>query len=100
MADFAPVHPGEILRTEFLEPLNLSAYQLARAIDVPQTRLSQILHGRRSITADTGLRLSRALGLSEMFWINMQARYDAETAKDHLADRLESIHPLQTEIGA
>ena len=92
MADFAPVHPGEILRTEFLEPLHLSSYQLARAIDVPQTRLSQILHGRRSITADTGLRLSKALGLSEMFWINLQARYDAETAKDQLADRLESIH--------
>jgi len=100
MADFAPIHPGEILRTEFLEPLDLSAYQLARAIDVPQTRLSQILHGRRSITADTGLRLSKALGLSEMFWINMQARYDAETAKDHLAHRLDSIHPVQTEIGA
>lgn len=92
MADFAPIHPGEILRTEFLEPLHLSAYQLARAIDVPQTRLSQILRGRRSITADTGLRLSKALGLSEMFWINMQARYDAETAKDQLADSLESIH--------
>ena len=100
MADFAPIHPGEILRTEFLEPLNLSAYQLARAIDVPQTRLSQILHGRRSITADTGLRLSKALGLSEMFWINLQVRYDAETAKDQLAGRLESIHPIQTEIGA
>lgn len=91
MADFAPIHPGEILRTEFLEPLNLSPYQLARAIDVPQTRLSQILHGCRSITADTGLRLSKALGLSEMFWINLQARYDAETAKDRLAGRLESV---------
>jgi antitoxin HigA-1 len=94
MPDFAPVHPGEILRTEFLEPFQLSAYQLARAIDVPQTRLSEILRGRRSITADTGLRLSKALGLSDMFWINMQARYDAETAKDELADRLASIEPV------
>ncbi|GEM_PF-81998 len=89
-----PVHPGEVLRTEFLEPLNLSAYQIARAISVPQTRLSQILQGRRSITADTGLRLSRVLGLSDMFWINMQARYDAETARDNLAEELKDIRPL------
>jgi addiction module HigA family antidote len=94
MPDFAPVHPGEILRTEFLEPLRISAYQLAHAINVPQTRLSEIIRGRRSITADTGLRLSRALGLSDMFWINLQARYDAETAKDELAEHLLAIRPV------
>ncbi len=94
MTNFPPVHPGEILRTEFLDPLNVTAYQLAHAIDVPQTRISEILRGRRSITADTGLRLSRAFGLSDMFWINMQARYDAETAKDELAGRLDTITPV------
>jgi addiction module HigA family antidote len=94
MADFAPVHPGEILRTEFLEPLGISAYRLSKAIDVPQTRLSEILRGRRSITADTVLRLSKALGLSDMFWLNMQARYDAEIARDALAGRLASIEPV------
>jgi antitoxin HigA-1 len=94
MADFAPVHPGEILRSEFLEPLGISTYRLAKAIDVPQTRLSEILRGRRAITADTALRLSKALGMSDMFWVNMQARYDAEMAKDALADRLAAIQPV------
>ena len=94
MADFAPVHPGEILRIEFLEPLGISTYRLAKAIDVPQTRLSEILRGRRAITADTALRLSKALGLSDMFWVNMQARYDAEMAKDALADQLAAIQPV------
>lgn len=94
MTDFPPIHPGQILREEFLEPLNITAYQLANAIHVPQTRLSEILHGRRSITADTGLRLSRAFGLSEMYWINMQAHYDAETAKDELVDQLGAIEPI------
>jgi antitoxin HigA-1 len=77
MTDFAPTHPGEILAEEFLGPMGITAYRLAKEIDVPQTRLSEILAGRRSITADTGVRLSRALGLSDMFWINLQARYDA-----------------------
>jgi addiction module HigA family antidote len=94
MADFPPVHPGEILRTEFLEPLGISTYRLAKAIDVPQTRLSEILRGRRAITADTALRLSKALALSDMFWVNMQGRYDAEMAKDELADQLAAIQPV------
>lgn len=94
MADFPPVHPGEILRTEFLEPLEISTYRLAKAIDVPQTRLSEILRGRRAITADTALRLSKALGLSDMFWVNLQGRYDAEMAKDELAERLAAIEPV------
>jgi antitoxin HigA-1 len=94
MADFAPTHPGEILAEEFLEPLGITAYRLAKEIDVPQTRLSEILAGRRGITADTGLRLSRALGLSDMFWINLQARYDADIVRIEKSDELDHIHPL------
>ncbi|RAV14662.1 addiction module antidote protein, HigA family [Mycolicibacterium sp. GF69] len=94
MADFAPTHPGEILAEEFLEPLGITPYRLAKEIDVPQTRLSEIISGRRGITADTGLRLSRALGLSDMFWINLQARYDADMVRIDKNDELEHIHPL------
>jgi antitoxin HigA-1 len=94
MADFAPTHPGEILAEEFLAPLGITAYRLAREIGVPQPRLSEIIHGRRSITADTGLRLSRALGLSDMFWINLQARYDADLVRIEKKDELGHIHPL------
>jgi len=99
MADFAPTHPGEILAEEFLEPLGITAYRLAKEIEVPQTRLSQILAGRRRITADTGLRLSRALGLSDMFWINLQARYDADIVRIEKGDELEHIHPLAASAG-
>lgn len=94
MADFAPTHPGEILAEEFLEPLGITTYRLAKEIGVPQTRLSEILAGRRGITADTGLRLSRALGLSDMFWINLQARYDANLVRIEKSDEFEHIHPL------
>ena len=82
MADFAPTHPGEILMTEFLEPMGITQYRITKAIGVPPRRINEIVHGKRAITADTALRLSRALGLSDMFFINMQARYDAETARD------------------
>ena len=91
MADFAPTHPGEILMTEFLEPMGISQYRIAKAIDVPPRRINEIVHGKRGISADTGLRLSRALGLSDMFWINMQAHYDAEIAREHLASELATI---------
>ncbi len=94
MADFAPTHPGEILAEEFLIPMGITPYRLAKAIDVSQTRLSDIIHGRRAITADTGLRLSRALGLSDMFWINLQARYDADMIRATKAAVLDSIRPL------
>jgi antitoxin HigA-1 len=94
MTDFAPTHPGEILAEEFLTPMGISAYRLAKGIDVPQTRLSAILAGQRSITADTGLRLSRALGLSDMFWINLQARYDADMVRIEKSEELERIHPM------
>jgi antitoxin HigA-1 len=91
MADFAPTHPGEILKTEFLEPMGISQYRIAKAIDVPPRRINEIVHGKRAITADTALRLSRALGLTDMFFINMQAHYDAEIARDHIASELAAI---------
>ena len=84
-----PIHPGEILLEEFLGPLHLSQYRLAREISVPARRINEIVHGKRSITPDTALRLSRYFGLSERFWLNLQSRYDLETEKDRLADRLE-----------
>ena len=94
MADFSPTHPGEILNDEFLQPLGLSQYRLAKAIDVSPRRINEIVHGKRAITADTALRLSRALGLSDMFWINMQAHYDAEIARDHLGTKLDTIENI------
>jgi addiction module HigA family antidote len=92
--DFAPTHPGEILAEEFLAPMGITPYRLAHEIGVPQTRLSEIIRGRRAITADTGLRLSRALGLSDMFWINLQARYDADVVRSDKGAELDHIHPL------
>jgi addiction module HigA family antidote len=86
---FEPVHPGEVLLEEFLKPMGISQYRLAKDISVHARRINEIVHGKRSITADTALRLSRYFGLSERFWLNLQARYDLETEKDHLAERLE-----------
>jgi len=90
----SPVHPGEILLEEFLAPLAVSQYQLAKAIDVPARRINEIVHGQRRITADTALRLSRYFGTSERFWLNLQARYDLEIEKDRLGDELDDIRPL------
>ncbi len=89
-----PVHPGEILFTEFLEPLELSQYQLARSIAVPPRRINEIVHGQRRISADTALRLARFFGTSERFWTNLQSRYDLEIEKDRLGPALDEIHPL------
>lgn len=89
MTDFEPIHPGEILREEFLEPMGVSAYRLSKDISVPLTRITAILEGRRSISADTALRLSRYFGLSERFWSTLQANYDLDLAKDALGDRLD-----------
>ena len=86
-----PVHPGEILLAEFLEPLELSQYQLARSIAVPARRINEIVHGQRRISADTALRLARYFGTSERFWINLQARYDLEVEKDRLGAALDDI---------
>lgn len=85
-----PIHPGEILMEEFLRPLEISQYRLARSISVPPRRINEIVHGKRNITADTALRLSRFFGMSERFWLNLQMRYDLEMEKDRLGDRLET----------
>ena len=84
----APVHPGEILFEEFLKPLGISQYKVAKDISVPPRRINEIVQGKRSITADTALRLARYFGLSERFWINLQSRYDIEVEKDKLDFRL------------
>ncbi|MBN1361651.1 MAG: HigA family addiction module antidote protein [Sedimentisphaerales bacterium] len=86
----APIHPGEILLEEFLKPMGLSQYRLAKDISVPARRINEIVHGQRSISADTALRLSRYFGLSERFWLNLQSRYDLEIERDRLKDRLEA----------
>ncbi|MGH3275316.1 MAG: HigA family addiction module antitoxin [Streptosporangiaceae bacterium] len=90
----APVHPGEILLEEFLGPLAVSQYLLAREIRVPARRINEIVHGQRRISADTALRLARFFGTSERFWINLQSRYDLEIEKDRIGDVLDCIRPL------
>ena len=84
-----PIHPGEILREEFLLPMGVSQYRLAKEIGVSPRRINEIVHGKRAVSADTALRLSRYFGTSERFWINLQGRYDIEVEKDLLADRLD-----------
>lgn len=86
---FAPVHPGEILLEELLRPLGITQYRLAQDIGVHPRRINEIVHGKRAISADTALRLSRYFGLSERYWLNLQARYDLEVEKDRLEGRLE-----------
>ena len=83
-----PIHPGEVLATDFLEPLGLSQYRLARDISVPPRRINEIVHGTRAISADSALRLARYFGTSDRFWLNLQARYDLERERDHLGNRL------------
>src|SRR3989304_631000 len=88
-----PIHPGEILLEEFLEPMDISQYRLAQDISVPPRRINEIVLGKRSITPDTALRLSLFFGLSERFWMNLQTRYDIEVEKDRLEDRLaKEVH--------
>ena len=88
------IHPGEVLSEEFLVPLGISQNALARAIGVPPRRVNEIVLGKRSITADTAVRLARALGTSEGFWMGLQADYDLEEARVELADRLPEIERL------
>lgn len=84
-----PVHPGEVLLEEFLGPLGLSQYRLAKDISVPPRRINEIVHGKRAVTADTALRLARYFGTSARFWLNLQAQYDLDVHGDLLGDRLE-----------
>ncbi len=84
-----PVHPGEILLEEFLTPLSISQYRLAKDISVPPRRINEIVRGQRSITANTALRLARYFRTTERFWLNLQTRYDLESEKDRLGDQLD-----------
>ena len=93
-----PIHPGEILLEEFLHPLDLSQYRLAKQISVPARRINEIVRGTRAVTADTALRLSRYFGTSERFWLNLHTRYDLEIEKDRLGSRLKSEVRVLTEI--
>ena len=86
----APIHPGEVLLEEFLEPMGISQYRLANDISVSPRRINEIVHGKRAVTADTALRLSRYFGTSEKFWLNLQTGYDLDVERDRLGDRLEA----------
>jgi addiction module HigA family antidote len=90
----APVHPGEILAEEFMQPLGVSQYRLAKETDVPPRRINEIVQGRRAVTADTALRLAKFFGTSEMFWLNLQARYDLDVQRAKIGTRLESLGSL------
>ncbi|MFQ5682987.1 MAG: HigA family addiction module antitoxin [Candidatus Binatia bacterium] len=87
--DFEPIHLGEVLLEEFLNPMRISQYRLAKDISVPQRRISEIVQGKRAITADTALRLGRFFGMEAQFWLNLQARYDLLRAEDELSNRLK-----------
>jgi len=91
----APIHPGEILLEEFLLPYGVSQYELAKTVGVPPRRINEIVHGKRSITPDTALRLARAFDISDRFFLNLQARYDLEVESDRLAHVLANIKPLK-----
>ena len=94
MADFGPTHPGEVLREDFLKPMGLTQYALAKALQVPQIRISEIVNAKRAITPDTALRLARYFGTSAEFWVGMQATYDLELARDNVGPAIdEQIGP-------
>ena len=93
--DVPPLHPGEILKEKFLDPLGISAYRLAKATRVPQDCVSNILHGRRGVTADTALRFGRFFGLEPQFWLNLQTRYGLEVAREALGEQLAEVTPFQ-----
>ena len=101
MRNIEPVTPGELLKEEFLEPMGISQYRLAKEIGVPAQRIGQIIAGKRSITADTDLRLCRFFGLSNGYWLRAQAAYDTEIAEEALEGQLENIRPWDSvsEIG-
>jgi len=95
MNKIPPVHPGEVLLEEFLKPMGISQYRLAKDINVSARRINEIVHGNRAISANTALRLSEYFGTSPLFWLNLQSHYDLETERDKIGDRLaEEIHAL------
>jgi addiction module HigA family antidote len=93
-AAYGPIHPGEILLEEFLNPMGITQYRLAQNISVPARRINEIVHGKRAITPDTALRLARALGTSDRFWMNLQSRYDLDLTVEQHRDELDQIKPL------
>ena len=90
----APVHPGEVLVREFLEPLELTQYRLAKSLKVPARRINEIVHGTRAVSADTALRLARFFGTSDRFWLNLQAAYDLDMERDRLGERIKRDVPV------
>ncbi|MEM1406471.1 MAG: HigA family addiction module antitoxin [Bacteroidota bacterium] len=96
MQKLANIHPGEVLKEEFLEPMNISAYRLAKATFIPQTRISEILKGNRRITADTALRLSKFFGTTAKFWLGLQDDYDLEEEKSDKMDLLKEIKSIDS----
>jgi addiction module HigA family antidote len=84
-----PIHPGGVLLEDFLKPMGLSQYRLAKSLNVPPRRINEIVHGTRAVSADTALRLARFFGTSDRFWLNLQAAYDLDVERDRLGDRLE-----------
>jgi addiction module HigA family antidote len=95
----APVHPGEILLEEFLVPLELTQYRLAKSLTVPARRINEIVHGTRGVSADTALRLARFFGTSDRFWLNLQVAYDLDVERDRLGTRLQREVPVYQKAG-
>jgi len=91
----APVHPGDVLAEEFMQPLGITQYRLAKETEVPPRRINEIVQGHRAITADTALRLAKFFGTSEMFWLNLQARYDLDVQRAKLGNRLASVRSFK-----
>ncbi len=96
--DMPPIHPGEILREDFLKPLGITQYRLAKSIGVPQRRIGEIVAGKRAVTADTALRLARFFGTDAQSWVNLQAHYDLEIARERLEGRLEKEVTPMTQV--
>ena len=94
----APIHPGEVLLEEFLRPLKLSQYRLAKDVSVPPRRINEIVRGARAVSADTALRLARYFGTTERFWLNLQSRYDLEVERDRLGNRLKREVQVRAEL--
>ncbi|MGO1543511.1 MAG: HigA family addiction module antitoxin [Gulosibacter sp.] len=92
---YPPVHPGEVLMADFIEGFGITQNKLAVSIGVPPRRISEIVHGKRGITADTALRLGRYFGIEPQFWLNLQTRYDLEVAHENMADQVAAITPLK-----
>ena len=94
-----PIHPGQVLLEEFLEPMGLSQYRLAKDISVPPRRINEIVHGKRAVTADTARRLARYFGTSDRFWLHLQASHDLDQERDRLGPRLEAEVKVRAEVG-